>query len=132
MKQPFCPHRSIARQTGVTMADLKQAPPPTFEHPKEWNLAKLVIRFPEVIDRCANDLYLHNLCDYLYELATTFTEFYDNCYVVEKDKSTGKTVTQLSGQYDCGFKWKSMAYRLQWFTTVYSSISFTLIIQARS
>lgn len=90
--------RSIARQIGTTTADLRQAPPPTFEHPKEWNLAKLVIRFPEVIDRCANDLYLHNLCDYLYELATTFTEFYDNCYVVEKDKSTGEIVKVNMGR----------------------------------
>ena len=26
-----------------------------------------------------------HLCDYVYALSTTFTEFYDNCYVVERD-----------------------------------------------
>lgn len=39
-----------------------------------------------------DDLFLHTLCDYLYELATTFTEYYDACYVVEKDRQTGKVV----------------------------------------
>ena len=35
------------------------------------------------------DLLIHPLCDFLYELATTFSEFYDVCYVVEKDRQTG-------------------------------------------
>lgn len=59
------------------------------DNPKEWKLAKLVLRFPEIIDRCVADLTPHTLCDYLYELATTFTEFYDVCYVVEKNRQTG-------------------------------------------
>jgi hypothetical protein len=37
----------------------------------------------------------HTLCDYLYELATTFTEFYDACYVVEKDRQTGTVMLNL-------------------------------------
>ena len=40
-----------------------------------------------------DDLYLHLLCEYLYELATTLTEFYDACYCVEKDRTTGEIVT---------------------------------------
>ncbi len=36
-----------------------------------------------------DDMLFHRLCDYLYEMATTFSEFWDNCYVVEKDRSTG-------------------------------------------
>lgn len=50
----------------------------------------MVLKFPEIILRCVDDLFLHTLCDYLYELATTFTEYYDACYVVEKDRHTGK------------------------------------------
>lgn len=38
---------------------------------------------------------LHSLCDYLYELATTFTEFYDSCYCVEKDRQTGNGSTDF-------------------------------------
>ena len=37
-----------------------------------------------------DDFLLHALCDYLYEIATVFSEFWDNCYVVEKDRTTGK------------------------------------------
>ena len=44
-------------------------------------------RFPEVISKIADDLFLHTLCEFMYEVATTFTEFYDNCYCVEKDKA---------------------------------------------
>ena len=41
---------------------------------------------------------LHTLCEYLYETANTFTEFYDNCYCIEKDKQTGKFVVVLIKQ----------------------------------
>ncbi|ESO11007.1 hypothetical protein HELRODRAFT_72621 [Helobdella robusta] len=84
--------RSISRLTTLTPEDLANHGPPSLEHPKEWKLAKHVCRFAEIINRCLVDLYLHNLCDYLYELATTFTEFYDACYVVEKDRNTGEVI----------------------------------------
>ena len=61
-------------------------------HQKELKLAKCLVRFPEVVLRLLDDLYLHLLCEYLYELATTLTEFYDACYCVEKDKKTGEIV----------------------------------------
>ena len=50
------------------------------------------MRFPEVISRICDDLYPHTLCDYVYELCTTFTEFYDVCYCVEKDRETGQVI----------------------------------------
>lgn len=59
------------------------------DHEKEWKLGKCILRFPEVLQKILDDLLLHSLCDYLYELATTFTEFYDSCYCVEKDRQTG-------------------------------------------
>lgn len=59
------------------------------DHEKEWKLGKCILRFPEILRKILEDLLLHTLCDYLYELATTFTEFYDSCYCVEKDRQTG-------------------------------------------
>lgn len=53
-------------------------------------LAKCIIRFSEVISRVMDDLYPHVLCEYLYELCTTFSEFYDVCYCVEKDRVKGQ------------------------------------------
>lgn len=61
-------------------------------HPKEWKLAKALLRWPEVVLRALADFLPHNMCDYLYDLSTTFTEFYDACYVVEKDRQTSKYV----------------------------------------
>lgn len=43
------------------------------------------MRFPETLEKIMRDLYLHPLCEYLYDVATAFSEFYDNCYCVEKN-----------------------------------------------
>lgn len=84
--------RSIARLANVNEATLRKEAESTeilLDHEKEWKLGKCILRFPEVLQKILDDLLLHSLCDYLYELATTFTEFYDSCYCVEKDRRTG-------------------------------------------
>ncbi|XP_065185463.1 arginine--tRNA ligase, cytoplasmic-like isoform X1 [Sycon ciliatum] len=58
----------------------------------EVKLAKHVLRFAEVIQRIHEDLLPHVLCEYLYDLSTHFTEFYDSCYCVEKDRETGEVL----------------------------------------
>nr|XP_046265712.1 arginine--tRNA ligase, cytoplasmic [Scatophagus argus] len=87
--------RSIARLANIDEATLKKAADTTevlLDHEKEWKLGKCILRFPEILQRVLDDLLLHTLCDYVYELATTFTEFYDSCYCVEKDRQTGEVV----------------------------------------
>jgi len=87
--------RSIARTAKVSDEQLAQnakTTPIALDHPKEWKLAKVLLRFPEIILRILDDLLMHSLCDFLYELSTTFTEFYDACYCVEKDRTTGEVV----------------------------------------
>uniref|UniRef100_A0A3Q2YS49 Arginine--tRNA ligase, cytoplasmic n=1 Tax=Hippocampus comes TaxID=109280 RepID=A0A3Q2YS49_HIPCM len=84
--------RSIARLANVDEATLRKAAQSVevlLDHDKEWKLGKCILRFPEILQKILDDLLLHPLCDYLYELATTFTEFYDSCYCVEKDRHTG-------------------------------------------
>lgn len=86
--------RSIARTAQVSQEQLRAEFEKTgfqFSHDAEWKLAKVLIRFPEVILKVSNDLFLHTLCEYLYEISTVYTEFYDKCYCVEKDKD-GKIV----------------------------------------
>lgn len=85
--------RSIARLANIEEAALRKAAETceiVLEHEKEWKLGKCILRFPEILQKILDDLLLHTLCDYLYELATTFTEFYDSCYCVEKDRQTGE------------------------------------------
>lgn len=87
--------RSIARLASLDETTMKKAAETTevlLDHEKEWKLGKCILRFPEILQRILDDLLLHTLCDYLYELATTFTEFYDSCYCVEKDRQTGEII----------------------------------------
>lgn len=88
-------YRSIIRVSGVSDSDLKEAAvtiPIGLSHEKELKLAKCIVRFPEVLADVITNLYPHTLCDYLYELCTTMTEFYDACYCVEKDAETGAVI----------------------------------------
>uniref|UniRef100_A0A1A7Z4U5 Arginine--tRNA ligase, cytoplasmic n=1 Tax=Iconisemion striatum TaxID=60296 RepID=A0A1A7Z4U5_9TELE len=87
--------RSIARLANIEESTLRRAAETTeiiLDHEKEWKLGKCILRFPEILQKILDDLLLHTLCDYLYELATTFTEFYDSCYCVEKDRQTGEVL----------------------------------------
>ncbi|XP_017288225.1 arginine--tRNA ligase, cytoplasmic [Kryptolebias marmoratus] len=87
--------RSIARLANLDESTLRRAAETTeilLDHEKEWKLGKCILRFPEILQKILDDLLLHTLCDYLYELATTFTEFYDSCYCVEKDRQTGEVI----------------------------------------
>lgn len=87
--------RSIARLANIDEEMLQKAARETkiiLDHEKEWKLGRCILRFPEILQKILDDLFLHTLCDYIYELATTFTEFYDSCYCVEKDRQTGKSL----------------------------------------
>ncbi|KYN19971.1 Arginyl-tRNA synthetase, cytoplasmic, partial [Trachymyrmex cornetzi] len=82
--------RSIARTANITKDELRQRShevPISLEHEKEWKLAKVLLKFPDVILGITEDLYLNSLCEFCYEVSCAFTEFYDKCYCVEKNQS---------------------------------------------
>lgn len=62
----------------------------TLDHPREMKLAKAITNFTDVIVQIVDDLYLHSLCAYLYNLSVVFSEFYDVCYVIEKKDNETK------------------------------------------
>ncbi|KAF5285027.1 hypothetical protein FQR65_LT02339 [Abscondita terminalis] len=81
---------SIARNAKYTPEKIKELCKTVticLDHEKEWKLGKVLLRFPDVLIKITKDLVLHPLCEYVYEIATTFTEFYDSCYCIEKDSS---------------------------------------------
>lgn len=81
---------SIARNANVDREQIFEAAETidiSLNHPKEWKLGKAILKFPDILSKIANDLCLHHLCEYIYEVATLFSEFYDNCYCVEKNKN---------------------------------------------
>lgn len=102
----FCFHRAISRNAGIAPESLKEyvdeTPNVPLEHPKELKLAKKLIQFHEVLLSVLDTLFMHQLCDYLYELSGVFTEFYDNCYCIEKERETGK-LTEWA-QFSCDFR----------------------------
>lgn len=82
--------KSIARNANISREKIIEAIENTkvsLEHEKEWKLGKILLRFPEILLKITKDLYLHPLCEYCYDVCCAFTEFYDKCYCVEKDKS---------------------------------------------
>lgn len=86
--------RSIARTAQISQEQLAAEIEKSgikFGHEAEWKLGKVLVRFPEIILKVSSDLYIHSLCEFLYEICSAFTEFYDKCYCVEKDKE-GKIV----------------------------------------
>lgn len=88
--------KSIARNCGEefvkNLEKIKKETPIVLDHEKELKLAKVLIQFPDIIEKMLKDLNIHYLCEFLYQISTAFTEFYDSCYCIQKDKE-GKIVT---------------------------------------
>jgi arginyl-tRNA synthetase len=51
----------------------------------EFDLAKYLLQFPEVIETVANTFHFHHLCNYLYELSNIFSRFFTSCRCLEFD-----------------------------------------------
>jgi arginyl-tRNA synthetase len=70
--------------------------------PQEKELAKELLRFGTVVEEVAATLQPHLLCTYLYDLATAFTTFYDNCSVLNADtaelRASRLALTDLTGR----------------------------------
>ena len=77
--------RSIFRKAGLPRGDHEQIQLQTLH---ELALAKHILRLGEVIEVVGRELKPHHLCNYLYELATKFSGFYENCPVLQSQEPT--------------------------------------------
>ncbi len=68
---------SIERKAGVTYASLPADVPLALDHPTEIHLARKLLQFAETLEVVGGELRLNVLTDYLFELAKTFSRFYD-------------------------------------------------------
>ena len=87
--------RSIFRKgatdrAAVLHADIR------LESPYELALAKHIFRLGEIIEIVARELKPHHLTAYLYELATRFSGFYENCPVLQSEEPTRSSRLALS------------------------------------
>jgi arginyl-tRNA synthetase len=85
--------RSIARKAverGVVDAPMPDPGASRFnvEHPAEKTLAMALLRYPQALREAGASLEPHRVCQYAYELATSFSAFFDACPVVGAAEAT--------------------------------------------
>ncbi|OPX25087.1 MAG: arginine--tRNA ligase [Planctomycetales bacterium 4484_123] len=85
MQYAYARIRSIFRKGGPGTGDLSGIEFGLGE-PAERALAVKLLQFPETLQAVADDCLPHLLCGYLYELAVTFTGFYESCPVLKSDE----------------------------------------------
>jgi len=80
---------SIFRKGNIDLATVKQEAI-HLSAPIEHTLSIKISEFPDVIDSITQNLNLHSLCDYLYDLAGTFHRFYEHCPVLNDPNSNSR------------------------------------------
>lgn len=69
---------------------------PSVTAPAEKNLALALLRYPLILRAVTESLEPHRLCQYLFELASLFSSFYDQCPVLASDGPTRDARLALS------------------------------------
>jgi len=77
--------QSIFRK-GATTPDEAMKGTITLQSPYELALAKQILRLGDIIDNVSKELKPHHLCAYLYELASRFSGFFDQCPVLKSEE----------------------------------------------
>ena len=81
--------RSILRKGGLRKEDEDETALPgtvRIEAPEERALALELLGFSTMIERTADSLQPHKLCNYVYDVASAFTTFYERCPVLKADE----------------------------------------------
>ena len=73
--------RSILRD-----ADLGENPTVVLTEPAELDLAKLLASLPDAVERVIGDHEPNHLCAHLFEVAQSFSRFYESCPVLKADE----------------------------------------------
>ncbi|MEK7091795.1 MAG: arginine--tRNA ligase, partial [Patescibacteria group bacterium] len=77
---PYLQYTYARAKSLLVKAGVDQA---TWSAPVEvGQLERLLYRFPEVVEHSAQDYAPHHLCTYLYELAATFNNFYNQVKII--------------------------------------------------
>jgi arginyl-tRNA synthetase len=78
--------RSIFRRAGSDESDAHG--PILITEPAERELARKLLEFGAVVTQVADTAEPHRLCSYLFEVASLFTTFYEQCPVLKADDGT--------------------------------------------
>jgi arginyl-tRNA synthetase len=87
---------SIYSKANVSDADIEkliQTGNIQISHVKERQLLLHLLKFNDVVEEIFEDLSPNKLCDYLYGIATKFSEFYEECKIVGHVKMNSRLLT---------------------------------------
>jgi len=76
--------RSILRKSGEAPVHIRESL--TLQEPAEISLAKFLLRFPLAVEAALQDYRPNLIAEYLFDLAQTFTSFYDACPVLTSEE----------------------------------------------
>ena len=83
MQYSYARIRSIFRRGGLE--DIPQGVPMRCDEPAERKLALKLTQLDETVESVARECYPNLLCNYLYELAEAFMQFYETCPVLKSN-----------------------------------------------
>ena len=81
---------SIFRRAEIDRASMRGVRP-VIEQPQEKALVLALLGFGSALSDTLEKYSPHRLCTYLYDLATTFTSFYEHCPVLKADDQATRT-----------------------------------------
>lgn len=87
--------KAIFRKGNIKIEDLYDETI-DLENDIEHALAIKILQFPDLVYSVADDLSLHRLCDYLYDLAATYHQFYEKCPILTAGNFTRNSRLLLS------------------------------------
>jgi arginyl-tRNA synthetase len=86
MQYAYARCRSIFREGSVDEARFRTSPPPVvITHPAERALALQLLRFPEAVENAAAEYLPHLITGYLWDLAKSYSVFFENCPVLRAE-----------------------------------------------
>jgi arginyl-tRNA synthetase len=85
-----------ARVCSIFRRSNLQPGPISLEDPHERALGLTLLGFSEALEETLSTESPHKLCGYLYDLASTFTTFYEHCRVLVDDEGTQRSRLGLS------------------------------------
>jgi arginyl-tRNA synthetase len=89
--------QSVFRRAGAAPDAFAQGAP-VIAAPEEHQLAVQLLRYQETVDQVAEDGFPHQLCGYLYDLATAFMRFYESCPILNAEAAVRDSRLRLSAR----------------------------------
>lgn len=93
---PYLQYAYTRIKSMATKATFAPADSIAINEPQERSLALKLSQFNETVQQVAEDAYPHSLCTYLYDLASEFMSFYENCPILKEGVDAQVAASRLA------------------------------------